>query len=491
MAVTNVKKDSESVVIIDVPVKSKIIKNGNGKNQLSLYHLFFIALIAFWFGVVFASITLSTRAVQQSTCTPPGCQENQQNGNIFIDKDTYLVQNMSKRTADHNNDDPNKLITRRVSTISSENEQLGEKKIILLHGDKVWTKYDKWHRYDWRKCPAKYSNCRITTDASRMSQSAAVVYNAEDMPLEEHVDLVRKRKVKRVFLSGKTPLRTTFKPADYDNFFDMTVTYKSDSTVRIPYWPNDGLLPEMYRPRPESDIKNLTDDDMLDLKDELKGFYQKSGKDPFMGAVVENCADQQYPNLYMRKLQEEGMIHAYSLNDTDQCKKHMKDTSILPCNGGELSDDCVKHFEIFKYILVPDDDLCIDYTTRKYWAAIFAWQAVPLVYGAGNYQKHLIPNSYIDCVGKEDYVSPSFKKAWYPSQNELEYYKTYHLWRHQNRVEKYHWQCELCAALNTADADTDAKVDMKKFWNKETECGDKIRIHELMRLQLVRTGVIR
>lgn len=166
----------------------------------------------------------------------------------------------------------------------------------------------------------------------------------------------------------------------------------------------------------------------------------------------------------------------------------MKDTIKLPCKE-ELSDDCVKHYEIFKFVITPDEDLCKDYTTRKYWTSIFAWQAVPLLYGAGDYKKHLIPNSYIDCVGKEDYISPSFKKAYYPSQDPVKYYKKFHLWRHENRVEKFHWQCELCRELH--EKNKTLKIDMTKFWNKEKDCGEKIPTHELMRLQLVRTGVIR
>jgi len=32
---------------------------------------------------------------------------------------------------------------------------------------------------------------------------------------------------------------------------------------------------------------------------------------------------------------------------------------------------------------------------------------------------------------------------------------------------------------------------MQEFWNAAKDCGEKLTVHERMRLQLVRTGVIR
>ena len=475
--------NGESVEVVSVKTKHTI-KSGNGKPQLNIYHLFCIAFVAFWIGVVFASVTLNTRAVR-TPCTPPDCIDDRI-GSTFINRDTnFLLQINRSKKGDVKK---NKLITRNVNT-PVENEYIGEKKMILLYGNKVWNKYDKWHRYDWRQCPQAYSNCRITTDFSRLAQSSAVVYNAADMPSQEHVENIKTNgKIKRVFLSGLTPLRTKFQPKDFNNFFDLSITYKSESNIRIPYWPNDGLLPHMYRPRPEKAATNLTKNALLDLEDEIKHYFTRSGKEAFMAATITNCEDGHYPNLYMAKLQDEGLIYTYSLSDNKTCLKRMKETKRLPCHG-ELSDDCVKHFETFKFIVLPDDDLCKDYTTRKYWTSIFAWRTVPLLYGGGNYKKHLIPNSYIDCVGNEDYISPSFKKAYLTSQDPLKYYKTFHLWRHENRVETFHWQCELCRELNEKAAKTSKKIDMNKFWNKEKECGEQTDIHELMRLQFVRTGV--
>ena len=112
-----------------------------------------------------------------------------------------------------------------------------------------------------------------------------------------------------------------------------------------------------------------------------------------------------------------------------------------------------------------------------------------LLYGASSYSKFLIPNSSIDTIGNEDYISPSFIKAYGPSQIDIKYYKTFRLWKHKDRVETFYWQCELYRELSSSKYRQ--RIKMSEFWNKEEHRGNKLTVHELMRLQLVRTGVIR
>ena len=42
------------------------------------------------------------------------------------------------------------------------------------------------------------------------------------------------------------------------------------------YWPNDGLLPAMYRPKTPG--RNVAGEDLLDLEDDVKGYFKKFGK---------------------------------------------------------------------------------------------------------------------------------------------------------------------------------------------------------------------
>ena len=86
---------------------------------------------------------------------------------------------------------------------------------------------------------------------------------------------------------------------------------------------------------------------------------------------------------------------------------------------------------------MADEDLCTNNTTRDYWNAILAWETVPVLYCASSYSKFLIPNSSIDTIGNEDYISPSFIKAYGPSHIDIKYYKTFRLWKHEDRVETF------------------------------------------------------
>ena len=94
---------------------------------------------------------------------------------------------------------------------------------------------------------------------------------------------------------------------------------------------------------------------------------------------------------------------------------------------------------------------------------------MPLLYGASSYSKFLIPNSSIDTIGNEDYISPSFIKAYGPSQIDIKYYKTFRLWKHKDRVETFYWQCELCRELSSSKYRQ--RIKMSEFWNKRNIVG--------------------
>jgi len=477
---------SQSSAINNVE-QTHMIKNRNlqlstvsKKNMsISLLHITLLTLGAFWFGVIFSQLALNSKISDSyKECMSPECLLN-------------LTFNKEENVANEEKLEEiplfgSKLIIRE--DVDEVPENMKSKKLILLHG-KPWNKYDKWQRFDWHKCPPKWSNCRITTDRNRLFEISAVVYNAEDMPTTYDIDKTKfVDSVQKVFLSGLTPLDTKFDPKKYEDFFDLSITYKSDSTIRIPYWPNDGLLPAMYRPKPQTKI--LSAEEMLDLEDEVKDYFVKFGKDHFMGYTSKSCEKDNYANLFVGKLREEGMINTYSIHNKSECLNLIKDTIELPCRG-LTTDDCSKHFERFKYMITADESLCVDYITRDYWNAILAWQTVPMLYGASDYKKLLVPNSYIDMVAEEDYISPSFKKAYGPAQNEMSYYKAFHLWRHEERIEEYYWQCELCRTIKQIPNVKKNKIKMQEFWNAAKDCGEKLTVHERMRLQLVRTGVIR
>ena len=479
----------QTCVDTEYRIQNSLIFSARKKTRFTLFHLTLVTLLAFWLGVIFTNYVLNSPGVHKENCHGDNCLNlSPVVSGPVVDDDTVIDDDEdSEKNSEEVKQSSSNLITRKESDPEIY-EDVAKRKLIVLHGNDVWTKYDKWHRYDWRKCPFDSTNCAITTDVTRISESAAVVYNSAKMPSPDDMKNVKDKSLKRVFLSGLTPLSTKFEPSEYDDFFDLTITYKGDSDVRIPYWPNDGLLPAMYRPKPATKV--IEGENMLDLEDEIKNYFNTFGKADFLGFTIKSCEDNKYSTLFVRKLREEGLINTYSLNTSKVCIDKIKDTVLLPCKGIN-TDDCVKHFEKFKFVIVPDEDLCTDYVTRDYWNALFAWEAVPLLYGASDYEKYLIPNSYIDTVGKEEYISPSFKKAYSVSQDSMKYYKTFHLWRHEDRVEKYHWQCELCRKLNKESSNSNKKVKMSLFWNKDKDCGAKLPVHELMRLQLVRTGVIK
>ena len=244
------------------------------KLNFNKFHLSLVTLAAFWIGVIFTHYILGSSFVHSKECSGAGCLKVSPVSRTMFENKNGLAKKDEGDVIDSEDDNEaqkqgfTKLITRK-SNIDDTYEDISLKKLILLHGENVWTQYDNWHRYDWNKCPISSSNCRITTDLSRTSSSDAIVYNSAKMPTSSDMEKVKGYSAKHVFLSGLTPLRTRFKPSDYDDFFDTTISYKSNSDVRIPYWPNDGLLPAMYRPKPTTKV--IEGEEMLDIEGRNEG----------------------------------------------------------------------------------------------------------------------------------------------------------------------------------------------------------------------------
>ncbi len=359
------------------------------------------------------------------------------------------------------------------------------KKLIVLYGRNIWSKFDTWSSTDWNnKCSRQ--DCSISLDASAASRSSAVVFNALQMPSQRHLNLFQKARrqsdtqSKFVFLSGVTPTKTKFDAEDYDLFFDLTITYKKDSDVRIPYWPNDLILPSMFRQSPVNSTS------VAQYNENLDDFFVKQGKKKFMLCIVKSCTKSVWSGGFVRKMREEGVIDIYTLDkcDDDDDKK-LKEAKQLPCS--ELfSDECVKFVEQYRFVTIALDEYCDGYIPREYWYAISAWQAVPVLWGCQS--DALIKNTFINALD-EEYISPTFKKARSASDDPKNYLK-YSLEKNQGQVDKFYWQCELCKILHGERKSARTLLSFAEFWDKDRDCGKNSKSYKLAKGQLVRTGVI-
>ena len=90
----------------------------------------------------------------------------------------------------------------------------------------------------------------------------------------------------------------------------------------------------MYKPKAPG--RNVAGEDLLDLEDDVKGYFKKFGKEFFIGYTIRNCGEQ-HPNLFVGKLRKEGLINTYALNSSNACINQIKEMVKLPCQGEKLT----------------------------------------------------------------------------------------------------------------------------------------------------------
>ena len=459
--------------------RGKSRRSSLSKRKLYYGNLYIIAVIimVFWAGVFVSSHFLHSGYIQSSStqCTCEGSTKiNNHKGD--------LNENKEKTPEFVKLSDP-EFVQEPEKNLKTENN-----KLILLYRKKIWTKFDSWTSEDWRKKCPQQPNCRITFDTNLLRQSSAVVFNGLHMPSVQsakHMNDIRaqsKTPSKFVFLSGLTPLETSFDPSLYEGLFDMTITYKQDSNIRIPYWPNDPILPSMLRAKEPSRV--LTEEEEAEFKQSRKHFFDYSDKTNFMAFVIKKCGSQLFPNAWMKKMREEGTIDIFTI---DNCTNILPDTKIFPCKN-LYSDECCKLMEKYKFVAIPEYQLCKDYVSRDYWYSLMAWETVPVVWGAADYKKVTIANTFVNGL-ESDYISPAFKEARKGSEDTGEYNR-YLKWTQEQRVDTFYWQCELCQQLYSNDESEKEPIVFSEFWGKEQNCGPRTEWYKLAKAQLVRTGAI-
>eukprot|EP00794_Sanderia_malayensis_P007188 gene7188-7994_t len=432
-------------------------------------------VLAFVLGIVFWQWFNAMNATPNSICKPTANTTKKIFENFHTDK-TSSFQTIPKGV--------DKFLFAKKRPVKTD-------KLIILYGRDIWTKFDSWDSSDWKsKCSRQ--DCAINFELSSIPASSAVVFNALQMPSTKHKNLLQKTRrqsgaeSKFVFLSGVTPLNTSFDAEDYDLFFDLTVTYKRDSDVRIPYWPNDLILPSMYglHSTNYNDTTTASDYD----PDMIQGLFHVLGKQKFMLCIVKTCKASAWSSSFIRKLRDEGVVDIYTLEKCDNDNGDVmpiKDAKPLPC-ASLFTDECVRFVEQYKFVAITLDEYCDGYVPREYWYAITAWQTIPVLWGC--FSEDLIKNTFINAL-EEEYISPTFKKALSVSKDPQNYLK-FSFGNNERRGRKFYWQCELCKLLHGEKRSAKTLLSFAEFWDKDQDCNENSQNYKLAKAQLVRTGAI-
>ena len=200
-----------------------------------------------------------------------------------------------------------------------------------------------------------------------------------------------------------------YDPTDLDDWFNVTATFRSDSTIVTPYKSFGSWSTIFLEPGFVSAFKSKygnTPSPELALQTDIRNKPKK--KSPILW-FVSHCDTPSRREDYVQELLKYIDIDIYGScggNFGEHGKKSPCD-DLKPEDRNECNH---KHFNEYKFYLAFENSMCEEYITEKYWKLyhgdlIFNANLIPIVRGARvtHYLKVAPPNSF---VSAESYATP-------------------------------------------------------------------------------------
>ncbi|XP_046746083.1 alpha-(1,3)-fucosyltransferase C-like isoform X2 [Diprion similis] len=328
----------------------------------------------------------------------------------------------------------------------------------------LWTKMfsDDWFYMGttghFDSCPKKYKNCELTRsrDLVDVTKFDAILFHGNELRLD---DLPEKREPHQRYVyvnlespgTRKDPLNSYF-----EDFFNMTMTYKLDSDIFWPYRLMRNIATgQVAAPLEHPEWLQALDNSM---KPSLNVTFERKKKP--IAWLVSNCDTPGKRELYVNELQKHVQVDiiggcARFFNDAPKCSK---------------SKNCFADFierEYFFYLSF-ENSLCTDYVTEKFYNA-FRYQIIPVVYGGANYTRFAPPHSYIDAM---DFDSPKQLAEFLTSlSKDREEYLSYFWWKKFYEItDPNNWTlCNICRLLNKLDGQSKSYSHISS-WYAQDQC---------------------
>ena len=298
-------------------------------------------------------------------------------------------------------------------------------KILLWNSTRKWWMFpDGPLSLQDNTCPVK--NCWTTHDRGLINQSDAVLIfpyydNISDLGRMGYSQLL-------VFVEREPPRRSSDYLKRFANVYGVTLTYRNDSDIPVPY----------------GKVETLTSRDI-----DTSAFSKPDRKDRALW-IVSNCNAQSERVKYVNQLSEHFPVDVFGYCGTNQQR--------VPLNGSFL--DFIRSY---KFYLAFENNICRDYVTEKVWRSLEIG-VVPIVLGGASYSKALPPNSYLDV---RNFSSPKLlsRHLRYLSENKKAY-EQYFMWKKDHAIFVPNMPCELCKYLNARNFNR--QIDLYKWWTQDS-----------------------
>ncbi|CAG4943289.1 unnamed protein product [Parnassius apollo] len=319
------------------------------------------------------------------------------------------------------------------------NKQLPHKTIYILNWD---SNLDTQNNL-FDRCTVR--NCIITKDrhyfGEDYSNFDALLFT--ESFLGSNYKPQKGSKALRIFASPSPPHNKITCDKHYDNFFNLTFTYRLNSDIVWKYFVVRNFTRNIIAPN----LAPVWDVNPNSVNINIKSIIQRK-----MRPVAYMECDSNYDSwkkTYLTKL--ENNLSQYFLKiDTYHCSG---------CRYGNCKN--MLRSDYYFYIIF-EDYFAEDYVTKK---LLYAYDnyVVPIIYGGANYSRFLPPHSYIDAYETNpNDIAAEIQR----SLNSYADYEKYFKWRNIYTIENYQPFCDLCDVLNRRKSRiTPAKKDFREWWN--------------------------
>ncbi|KAL4713478.1 hypothetical protein ACJJTC_010463 [Scirpophaga incertulas] len=304
--------------------------------------------------------------------------------------------------------------------------------------------------------------CYITTDRflfggmDSVSKFDAIAFNGRNIDTIRRVNLPRQRlmRQKYIYFNLESPQNYPVCSAIFDNFFNLTSTYKLDSDIQYSYILIRNKDGDVVGPK--KNMKWVTDD-ITDSHDKIA--HNFTTKTKAVAWFVSNCSDKSGRKNYVWYLQK--ALAAFNLTVDIYGKCGYFDCPVdrkAECNSMLERD--------YYFYLAMENSIADDYITEKVLTALQN-NIVPIVYGGANYSQFLPPGSYLDARALDAFTLAHYieKLIRYPeSYNRFFMWKRHYTFHDPTAKENV---CSLCAALHNESLMSSVSVykNFREWWH--------------------------
>ncbi|CAL7946373.1 unnamed protein product [Xylocopa violacea] len=288
----------------------------------------------------------------------------------------------------------------------------------------------------FQRCPV--NDCVAMHERSYADQVEfdAVLFHGNELDVAD-LPATRSPRQWYVFVNLESPVNRPLTDHFYEDFFNLTMTYRLDSDVVWAYnIVRDARTGRIVAPTRDTNwtaFYNRSDDRAYENGDSALSKLIRGKKRP-VAWFVSNCKAKSGRQNYVDELSRHISVDIYGRCGSRTCP---------------VSEDCFARVAEpnYYFYLSFENSLCDDYVTEKLYNAL-RYNVVPIVYGGANYSLFAPPRSYINAL---DFDSPH-QLADYLKRliNDPREYGRYFVWKRHFKIDSGTRQatCDLCKYLH-------------------------------------------